>query len=303
MTEARICLVCGQTEFTDLFTARDHLVSGEIFVIRRCNACSFTFTAEPPAEKEIGRYYLSEDYISHSDKRQTFTERLYHLARRYMLGRKQKLVTGVTHRDSGTLLDIGSGTGYFASFMQQKGWKVTGIELNEQARNYSVTRFGIKALAPEEVRDISDRSVDCITFWHVLEHLHEPAMWMKEVNRILKDDGKCIIALPNLDSADARWFGDRWAALDVPRHLWHFAPATLNRFAGDHGFICREIRAMPLDVFYISALSYRNSGCRLSLLRGIFTGTLLTIGSLFRKNSASSLIYVMSGHTLQLPDR
>jgi hypothetical protein len=128
-------------------------------------------------------------------------------------------------------------------------------------------------------------------------------MWMKEVKRILKDDGKCIIALPNLASADARWFGDRWAALDVPRHLWHFSPATLIRFAGDQGFICREIRTMPLDVFYISALSYRDSGCRLSLLRGILTGTLLTISSLFRKNSASSLIYVMSGETLDIKSR
>lgn len=297
MTEARICLVCGQAEFTDLFTAMDHLVSGESFVIRRCNACSFTFTGEPPAEKETGRYYLSEDYISHSDKRQTITEHLYHLARSYMLGRKHRLVAAVTHCDSGTLLDIGSGTGYFASFMQQKGWKVTGIELNELARNYSINRFGINALAPEEVKDISDSSVDCITFWHVLEHLYDPAMWMREVKRILKDDGKCIIALPNLVSADARWFGDRWAALDVPRHLWHFTPATMTRFAGDHGFTCRKISAMPLDVFYISALSYRNCGCRFSLLRGLLTGALLTINSLFKKNSASSLIYEMANQS------
>ncbi len=298
MPEARVCLVCGQTEFIDLFTARDHLVSGESFLIRRCNGCGFVFTSEPPSEKEIGSYYLSDNYISHSDKRQTSTESLYHLARGYMLGRKQKLVTGVTHRDSGTLLDFGSGTGYFASFMQQKGWKVTGIELNEQARNYSINRFAINALSPEEIKDISDRSVDCVTFWHVLEHLYDPAKWLREAKRILKDDGKCIIALPNLASADARWFGDRWAALDVPRHLWHFSSETMIRFAGDHGFICHKTKAMPLDVFYISALSYRSRGCRLSLFRGILTGTLLTIRSLFRKHRASSLIYITSKQSL-----
>lgn len=298
MPEARVCLVCGQAEFTDLYTAEDHLVSGESFLIRRCNGCSFAFTSEPPSEKEIGSYYLSDDYISHSDKKQTLADSLYHLARSYMLGRKQKLVTGVTHRDSGTLLDIGSGTGYFASFMKKKGWTVTAIELSEQARNFSITRVGIKALVPEKVKDISDASVDCITFWHVLEHLYDPAMWMREVKRILKDDGKCIIALPNLASADAKWFGDRWAALDVPRHLWHFSPETMIRFVGDHGFTCSKIRAMPLDVFYISALSYRDRGCRLYLLRGLLTGTLLTISSLFRKNSASSLIYIMSKQPL-----
>lgn len=294
MTEAMGCLVCGEAEFTDLFAAKDHLVSGESYVVRRCNACSFTFTADPPAEKEIGRYYLSEDYISHSDKKQTPTERLYHLARSYMLGRKHRMVTYVTHRESGTLLDIGSGTGYFASFMNKKGWEVTGIELNEQARVDSVTRFGIRVLPPEEIKAIPDRSADCITFWHVLEHLHDPVMWMREVKRILKDDGKCIIALPNPDSADARWFGNRWAALDVPRHLWHFSPATLTRFAGTQGFKSGKIRALPLDIFYISAMSYRNTGCRLPLFRGILTGTLLTIGSILRKNSASSLIYELA---------
>lgn len=298
MTETRVCLVCGQAEFTDLFTAEDHLVSGESFLIRRCNDCSFAFTSEPPTEKEIGRYYLSDDYISHSDKKQTLADRLYHLARSYMLRRKQKLVTVVTHRDSGSLLDIGSGTGYFASFMKKKGWTVTAIEQSEQARNFSITRVGIKPLAPEEVKGISDGSIDCITFWHVLEHLYDPAMWMREVRRILKDDGKCIIALPNLASADAGWFGDRWAALDVPRHLWHFSPETMIRFVRGHGFTCHKTKALPLDVFYISALSYRDRGCRFSLLRGILTGTLLTISSLFRKNSASSLIYIMSKKSL-----
>jgi hypothetical protein len=121
---------------------------------------------------------------------------------------------------------------------------------------------------------------------------------MTEVKRLLKDDGKCIIALPNLASADARWFGDRWAALDVPRHLWHFSPETMIRFAGVNGFTCKKIRALPLDVFYISALSYRDRGCRLSLLRGILTGMFLTISNLCRKNSASSLIYEMSKQSL-----
>ena len=294
MTEGRLCPVCGANSFSGLFSAKDHLVSGERFLIIKCDACGFALTADPPAEKEIGRYYLSEDYISHSDKKQDLTGYFYHLARNFMLRRKHRLVSGVTRKDRGTLLDFGSGTGYFASFMQKKGWEVTGIELNEQARNYSVSRFGVRALAPETVKDIPERSADCITFWHVLEHLYDPAGWLMEVKRILKDDGMCIIAIPNLDSADAKWFADRWAALDVPRHLWHFSPESLIRFVVNSGFKCTKIRALPLDIFYISALSYRNQGRRLSLLRGILTGTFLTAASLFRKNSASSLIYVIS---------
>ncbi len=294
MTEKMVCLVCGEPDFTDLFVAQDMLVTGESFVIRKCVSCGFAFTADAPAENEIGRYYVSEDYISHSDKKRNLTEYFYHLARSFMLGRKRSLVSLVTQRKTGTLLDIGSGTGYFASFMQNKGWTVSGIELNDQARETSVSLFGIKVFPPSEVTRIEDRTADCITFWHVLEHLYDPEMWLREVNRILKDEGRCIIAVPNLNSADALWFGDLWAALDVPRHLWHFTPPALIRFIEANGFKCHEVRALPLDVFYISILSYRNRRHRLPLLRGLLTGAYLAAGNLMKRNRSSSLIYVIS---------
>jgi len=294
MAETMACPECRSADVTCLFSAKDHLVSGETFMINKCSSCGLAFTAHPPPENEIGRYYASDDYISHSDIKRNLADYFYHLARRLMLGRKYRLTTKITGKKTGTLLDIGSGTGYFASFMQRRGWTVTGIELNEQARGYSVKRFAINVVSPSEIKNICDRSADCITFWHVLEHLYEPGKWMAEASRILKDDGKCIIALPNLDSADARWFGDQWAALDVPRHLWHFSPNALIKFIEDHGFTCNRILPLPLDIFYISTLCFKNAGIKLALLRGIMTGIFLTTGSLFRKKRASSLIYVIS---------
>jgi SAM-dependent methyltransferase len=294
MTEVVLCPVCGGADFSDLFTARDHLVTGESFRIVQCCGCGLIVTADPPDEQDIGRYYQSDDYISHSDKKQNLTEQIYHLARQYMLGRKQRLVSRATGRKSGTIIDIGSGTGYFASYMQKKGWHVTGVELDDSAREFSVAKFGIRALEPAGISDLDDASADCVTLWHVLEHLYDPGRWMGEIHRILADDGRCILALPNIESSDAQWFYENWAALDVPRHLWHFPPDTLRRFAEEHGFACEAIRPMPLDLFYISALSYRNRGRRMALLRGMATGMFLAVVNLFRKNKASSLIYVLS---------
>ena len=294
MTEKRSCLVCGSTDHSALFTTRDYLVSGESFPVKKCNACGFVFTASPPHEKDISKYYISEDYISHSDKKQNLTDHIYHLARNVMLRKKHSLVLKVSGRKTGVLLDIGSGTGYFADFMSRKGWSTTGVEISESARQYSISRFGIKVVPPSEISGIKDGSVDCVTLWHVLEHLYDPDLWMREIKRVLKDDGKCILALPNIKSADADWFGNEWAALDVPRHLWHFSHETLTRFVHRHGLVCSEIRSMPLDVFYISTLSYKNRGCRFSLLRGIATGAFLTVRNLFSKNRASSQIYIIS---------
>ncbi len=294
MTEKTFCPQCRSEDVSFLLSARDHLVSGETYTIDRCRRCGLAFTVNPPSEDEIHRYYVSDDYISHSDKKNSLADYFYHIARGLMLRKKYRLVAGATGRKTGNLIDIGSGTGYFASFMQKKGWTVTGIELNDKAREYSVTRFAVNAVPPSELSEVDELSVECITFWHVLEHLYDPGKWLSEVNRILKDEGRCLIALPNLDSADARWYGNRWAALDVPRHLWHFSPEALVRLAEDHGFTCDRILPMPLDIFYISALGYKNEGRRLALARGLVAGLLLTAGSLFRKNSASSLIYVLS---------
>jgi 2-polyprenyl-3-methyl-5-hydroxy-6-metoxy-1,4-benzoquinol methylase len=265
-----------------------------MFSIKECISCGFVFTSDPPDEKDIAGYYVSEDYISHSDRKRNPVDFAYHLVRSVMLGEKYRLVNRACKRKTGILLDVGSGTGYFAHYMMKRGWNVTAVELSEQARSFSVSKFGISALAPSEIDKITDRSFDCITFWHVLEHLYDPVTWLNEVKRLLNDGGRCIIALPNIKSSDAAWFGSNWAALDVPRHLWHFSSDTMIRLAEENGFSCRKIKPLLLDVFYISILSYQNQKVFLPVLRGIITALFLTPGTFFKKERASSLIYIFS---------
>lgn len=293
-TDLRPCPACSSPDIVQLFHAKDHLVSGREFIVRSCRSCGMGWTADPPPESEAGSYYVSEDYISHTDRRQSVSDYLYHLARRLMLGRKRTLVTRATGKNTGILLDIGSGTGYFAAFMEKRGWDVTAIEINEEARVYSIEKSGINAMTPGEVKNIPSGYADSVTFWHVLEHLYDPAWWLDEVKRILVAGGKCIIALPNFSSADSVWFGNRWAALDVPRHLWHFTPEALNLFVSKQGFIVEKTEVLPLDIFYISVLSCRNYGNHFPLIRGIITGAFLAARSIFRKEKASSLVYVLS---------
>jgi len=292
--EPHPCPACGSADHADLFHTKDHLVTGKEFLIRKCNACGMGWTVDPPAESDAGAYYVSEEYISHTDRKQSISDYLYHIARGFMLRRKKRLVSSVTGKSTGALVDIGSGTGYFAAFLKQKGWQVTAIEISEAARKYSENQFGLKAIPPEGIKNLPSGSADCITFWHVLEHLYNPSEWMTETGRILSGNGKCIIALPNFASADSEWFGKRWAALDVPRHLWHFTPEALRHFAGRNGFACEQVVPLPLDLFYISILSYRNQGSSLTLIRGLLTGAFLACRSLFRTEKASSLVYVLS---------
>ncbi|MCU0409777.1 MAG: class I SAM-dependent methyltransferase [Bacteroidales bacterium] len=298
MSDTGHCLVCGSTDSSGLFAAKDHLVSGESFLLEKCNACGFVFTASPPDEDKMQEYYVSGEYISHSDTKSSLTDQAYHLARNFMLRKKHNLLLELNGGKPGNLLDIGSGTGYFAGYMKNRNWNVTGIEISDRAREYSISRFGISVLDPDSISAVEDGYADCITLWHVLEHLYDPGRWMGEIRRVLKENGHCIFALPNATSADFKWFGPDWAALDAPRHLWHFSPENFKKFAQNYGFSCIRLKPMPLDVFYISILSYRNRGYRFPLPAGILTSLFLSLVNIFNRGKASSLIYVLTKKAL-----
>ena len=111
--------------------------------------------------------------------------------------------------------------------------------------------------------------------------------------RWLKDDGALLIAVPNNASADARHYGADWAAWDVPRHLWHFNPDTMRLFAQKHGFKIIKTIPMPLDGFYVSMLTERHLGHKMSFIKGLWQGTCVWVSSWGRKERSSSLIYVL----------
>lgn len=287
------CHLCSSGVLNTRFACTDHFVSHGKFMIASCTECGFTFTLDHPDENEVGRYYESEEYISHSDTSKGLVNRLYRLARNFMLKRKVQLVKKTTGKKTGNILDIGSGTGYFANAVKLEGWRVEGIEINQKARSFSKNEFQLDVYDPAEISKLRTGNYDCITLWHVLEHFHDPDGYMREIHRLLKPDGRCIIALPNSGSFDAEYFREYWAAWDVPRHLWHFTPETFRKYCEKSMFELINIRPLPLDVFYISILSEKYKGSKISFLRGILIGKWFFIKTLFIKDKASSLVYTL----------
>lgn len=287
------CPVCGASGLQEQFRCTDHFVSGEVFPVLRCDSCGFRWTGAPPAEEEIGAYYQSEEYISHSNTSRGIVSRAYHLVRHYMAGRKASVVERYAGSTTGSLLDIGAGTGFFLHFMGQRGWRITGTEPSETARRVATSERGLSLLPAEALFSLPDSSFDVITLWHVLEHLHDPALYWSEFRRLLRPSGTLILALPNPESWDARHYGKFWAAWDVPRHLWHFSPSTLERMATTHHFRLLKTLRMPFDSFYVSILSEKYRKSTLPLLRGAWYGTLSWGNALVSKNNCSSLIYIL----------
>jgi SAM-dependent methyltransferase len=294
MISHTVCPLCS-SGLTGLYLkCTDNLITKEEYDIYKCSSCGFVFTNGYPEEEDIGRYYDSGDYVSHEAGAGGLVNRIYFRARAIMLRRKKRIIRKMTGLKSGSLLDIGCGTGHFAAMMLRSGWDVTGIEPGIKAREYGIQKFGIRVIHPSEISELPDGSFDCITLWHVMEHFHDPSGYAMEMRRLLKPGGKCIAALPNCSSYDAGFFRECWAAWDVPRHLWHFNPDTFRIFAEKEGFSIDRIMALPLDVFYISILSFRNRKAGISFIKGIMTGEWFFLRSLFRKEKGSSLIYVLN---------
>lgn len=287
------CSLCGCSDVAVYCECRDYVVTGETFAVYRCPVCLLEFTQSPPDESESGRYYSSENYIPHSDSVRSLTGRIYYIIRQIMLRRKRRLVKRETGKSGGALLDYGSGTGHFAAAMKKAGWNVTGLELNDKAREYSTKSLGIKAIRPDEINRLPSGSFDCITFWHVLEHLSDIKGIMAEVKRLLRPGGVGLIALPNNMSYDSMYYRNYWAAYDVPRHLWHFNPVSFTNFAARSGFEVKSMNRLPFDVFYISVLSGKYRGSRIAFFTGIIKGFVFFFLSLFDIARSSSIVYVV----------
>jgi SAM-dependent methyltransferase len=294
-----ICPVCKSNQYRFALQVKDHSVSGKFFDIYECLQCSLRFTNSAPTADQIGPYYQSEDYISHSNTRKGLVNSLYHIVRRRTLANKFHLLKKATGRKQGQHLDIGAGTGAFVQYMNQQGWKSKGIEPDEKARELALAHHQTKLLPASAFDSLMPSSYDAISLWHVLEHVHDLYPYLHQIKGLLKPDGLVFIAVPNYTSYDAVKYGANWAAYDVPRHLYHFSPLSMQWLLKTAGFQLKETVPMWYDSYYISLLSEKYAGGGGSLLKGFFTGALSNMKALGEKERCSSLIYVAQGSGLK----
>lgn len=294
MKETKECLICGSGDIRHFLTCKDHTVSKKNFEIKRCNKCGFRFTSPRPYDEDLGAYYKAEGYVSHTDTKKGLINTLYHWVRSYTLIKKLQLLMHYTGLKQGRILDYGAGTGAFLDTCKRNGWSATGIEPDADARKVMAEKFGISpypflsdARVHNELRDF-----DAVTAWHVLEHVPNIKETVSELRDALKQKGKLIVAVPNPDSFDAKYYGAYWAAYDVPRHLWHFAPRDIEALMAGLGFRLLKTLPMVFDSYYVSLLSRAHQTGRSGLLNAFWTGLRSNIKANKTGREFSSQIYI-----------
>jgi 2-polyprenyl-3-methyl-5-hydroxy-6-metoxy-1,4-benzoquinol methylase len=279
------CPICENVIFEPFLKSKDYTVTQEEFELKRCKRCNFIVTSPRPTELTIGKYYASDNYISHSGKSNTLFDKIYLAARGLTIKWKLDLINQYSSKP-GTILDYGCGTGDFLHHLKNNGYQVLGVEPNESAREKA--NLKLQGKVSENLLDIKNNTADTITLWHVLEHVHTLNETLQALKKILSKRGYIIIAVPNSASHDSRKYNNLWAGYDVPRHLWHF---TLHR----NSFKLVDVKPMKLDSFYVALLSeqYKNPTQLkiITALKAFKEG--LTSNILARKTKEySSLIYI-----------
>ncbi|HMU09488.1 MAG TPA: class I SAM-dependent methyltransferase [Ferruginibacter sp.] len=287
------CPVCKSDSIQPALKATDHTVSQEEFSIWHCNTCTARFTQDVPGQDDIGSYYASADYISHSDTKEGIINNLYHLVRKRTLASKRKLVTKETGIDKGKILDIGCGTGAFLDTMKKAGWSITGLEPDAAARVKAVELYDINPQEPQKLFDLPAASYQAITMWHVLEHVHQLHEYIEQIATLLAEKGKLFIAVPNYTSKDAAIYGEHWAAYDVPRHLYHFSPQSIEKLLKTYNLKLITCRPMWFDSFYVSMLSEKYKNGKGNIAKAVINGFLSNLKALGNTKKCSSVIYVI----------
>lgn len=267
-------------------TVKDHSVSGEEFKLIYNAYYDLLKTHPQPSPEKLPKYYESEDYISHTDASSGIFNKTYQFVKKYMLRKKVRLVN--KHTNGKSLLDLGAGTGDFLATAKKQNFTTTGVEPNSTARNLA-TEKGIDLHAS---KDALDEKFDAITLWHVFEHLadfKEEAKWLAEH---LEENGCIVIAVPNYRSYDAKKYKSKWAAYDVPRHLYHFSEKSIRTIFSEVNFALVDVKPMWFDSFYVSILSEKYENSKFSFVKGIFSGLRSNISAL-STGEASSHIYIL----------
>lgn len=269
-------------------TVKDHSVSKETFDLYYDEDLDMLITHPQPNLENLGKYYESEDYISHTDNKRSLFEKAYHFVKGIALKNKLNLINS-QQTQKGRILDIGAGTGDFLAVAKNDGWHTVGIEPSDRAKGIAINK-GISFV--ENTVDLENHSFDVITMWHVLEHVPDLDFQIKELKRLLKPTGTLIVAVPNFKSFDAKHYGTFWAAFDVPIHFWHFSKKAIQMLFQKENMKLEKVLPMKFDSFYVSLLSEKYKNGKMNFIKAFFIG--LQSNWKAKQNSEySSLIYVL----------
>ena len=189
----------------------------------RCASCGAATTDPWPTEEELERAYAG--WYRPAGGRFSGPGDLVLRRSRASLARRLERIA-----PAGPVLDVGAGDGTLVAAVRAIGREALGVERSAEGEH----------VVDKELAEL-DGTWAAVVFWHSLEHLPDPGGALREAVRLLEPGGVLVAALPNADSIQARVFGERWFALDIPRHLVHVPARALLERVRELGLLVERV--------------------------------------------------------------
>jgi len=232
------CPACGATE-------REQLFSQNGWGVYKCCSCGLGILDQRPSQEELAELYRDAYFVGHYDEgavpgTEAMRKRLSQEGHRIKFFRPFK--------NKGRVLDIGCGRGYFLMACRERGFDVQGFDVSDDGAAYVRETLGISVKTGILEDAFEGETFDVITMWHSLEHTSDPAKYLDLAGRWLKPDGVVVIDVPNYTGTDARMQWEEWKDWDLPYHLLHFTPKSLDMLLHRHGFAVIRRKTYHSDV-------------------------------------------------------
>ncbi|HMU70211.1 MAG TPA: class I SAM-dependent methyltransferase [Chitinophagales bacterium] len=234
------CVSCGHTHFSA--TPYYYQWNSKEFVLTTCKNCGLITMDPKPTDEELGLLYADEYF-------ETGQHGLNRIGMTYEQGQDKN---GIDHRinavkqnmlafkpDMQSVFEIGFAMGHMLAAARDLGLEIGGIEFSPMAVSRAKEKFDIDALCGNfENIDLSAHlhKWDCVYGGDVFEHFIHPDLVVKNMHRILKDNGVAIVAVPstfNLFSTHIattifKLMGKRKRFVDKPYHVFEYTPRTIS---------------------------------------------------------------------------
>jgi 2-polyprenyl-3-methyl-5-hydroxy-6-metoxy-1,4-benzoquinol methylase len=228
------CNICNSNDYKIIYHAKYDEVSQQELVEKfrssgdellldqmvQCKKCGFKYINPRIKQEFIIKGYsegTDENFVSQANSREkTFNKSL-------------KYIEKFTKGEKGKIYDIGTAGGSFLQAAKKRGWNVYGSEPNKWLVNWCKENYDIKIHQGDIFsHKFESANFDVVTLWDVLEHVPDPTKNLKEINRILKQNGILIVNYPDIDSWVSKILKKKWMFL-LSVHLFYFNKKTIKK--------------------------------------------------------------------------
>jgi glycosyltransferase involved in cell wall biosynthesis/SAM-dependent methyltransferase len=232
------CLGCNSDDYTIVNVNNQSRVKDNKELINplriwvKCNNCGLIYANPIPGKESLNKYYslLADEDDINVENRFEFLVRMSN----------KRLEKIERYHNKGTLLDIGTGSGFFVGAAIDRGWEATGLELAEGNCKYAKENFNIDLINKDFYDFEPGKKYDVVTLFEVIEHLRDPVKAINKAKDLLKEDGVFVLATPIRDSLYGKKAEEKNIFWTTVEHLIYFDKNVIINYLKENGFEVSE---------------------------------------------------------------